>query len=94
VYCGAPSCNEFLHPSTHITDPDTKLTYAICEDGACSKATCTGCKMLLAEGVQNHDCKKDEEEEKFRQTAKEKGYQQCTVCGATVELMEACNHIR
>lgn len=50
--------------------------------------------MMLDQGVQNHFCKKNEEEEKFRQTAKEKGYQQCTVCGATVELMEACNHIR
>jgi DNA-directed RNA polymerase subunit RPC12/RpoP len=50
--------------------------------------------MMLDQSVQNHVCKKNEEEVKFRQTAKEKGYQQCTTCGATVELMEACNHIR
>tara|TARA_R110002003_G_scaffold9_36_gene702 strand:+ start:31838 stop:32038 length:201 start_codon:yes stop_codon:yes gene_type:complete len=65
----------------------------MCEDEACSKLTCVGCKMLLENGTQNHVCKKNEEEEKFKQIATEKGYQECNVCGATVELAEACNHI-
>lgn len=93
VYCANPPCAKFLQPTAHIKDSDTNVTYAMCEDEACSKLTCVGCKMLLENGTQNHVCKKNEEEEKFKQIATEKGYQECNVCGATVELAEACNHI-
>jgi transcription initiation factor IIE alpha subunit len=49
--------------------------------------------MLLDQIVENHVCQQDENEKKFKQTATEKGYQECSVCGAVVELAEACNHI-
>jgi hypothetical protein len=93
VYCGNPRCGKFLQPSAHVTDRATEITYAICEDDTCGKLTCIGCKNVLDEGTQNHICKKNENEEKFLQVAKENGYQECRTCGATVELAEACNHI-
>jgi hypothetical protein len=93
VYCANPPCAVFLHPSSHVTDGETKITYAICEGEDCGKLTCVGCKTLLEHGTQNHVCAKSEDEEKFKQTVNEKGYMVCNVCGATVELAEACNHI-
>ena len=30
----------------------------------------------------------------FKDTAKKEGYQECYACGSTVELAEACNHMR
>lgn len=93
VYCANPPCANFLHPTAHITDPETNITYAVCENEECNKLTCTGCRTLIEQGTQDHVCKKDEDEEKFKQTATEKGYQECSICGATVELTEACNHI-
>jgi hypothetical protein len=93
VYCGNPSCTEFLQPSSHVTDPLTSISYATCSSGSCGKMTCTGCRALLLNGTEGHICQKDENEAKFRQTATEKGYQQCEMCGATVELTEACNHM-
>lgn len=76
-----------------MTDEATKITYAICEDPACGKMTCTGCRVLLHDGTKDHVCTKSDEEEKFKKIAQENGYQECTVCGATVELIEACNHV-
>ncbi|KAG9185256.1 hypothetical protein G6011_07800 [Alternaria panax] len=93
VYCANPPCGKFLYPGSHVEDSETKITYAICETEECGKLTCVKCKALLEEGTQNHQCKQTEDEKKFKQTAKEKGYQECFVCGATVELAEACNHI-
>jgi hypothetical protein len=93
VYCGNPTCAKFLHPTAHITDAESTITYAICEEEKCAKLTCTSCKTLIEHGTQNHTCAKDENEEKFKQIVTEKGYQECSVCGATVELAEACNHI-
>lgn len=55
--------------------------------------TCVGCKTLLEHGTCDHACTKSEDEKKFKETATEKGYMDCGVCGATVELAEACNHI-
>ncbi|CAN9397112.1 unnamed protein product [Alternaria alternata] len=93
VYCANPACGKFLHPESHVEDQETKITYAICDSEECGKLTCAKCKALLVDGTQNHECKQTEDEKKFRQTANEKGYQECFVCGATVELAEACNHI-
>jgi len=93
VYCGNPACAKFLHPSTHVTDPATKITYSICEDDACGKLTCIGCRNILVDGTKNHVCKKNENEEKFQKLATENGYQNCSQCSAVVELMEACNHV-
>lgn len=93
VYCANTSCGQFLHPSTHTADLETNVKYAVCGDSACRKSTCTECKHLMSDGSQNHMCKKDEAEEEFRKSIKQHGYQQCQVCGATVELAEACNHV-
>lgn len=93
TYCANGSCAKFLHPSTHVTDEATKITHAMCEDPHCGTLTCTGCRVLLHDGIQNHVCTKSDEEEKFKKIAQENGYQECTTCGATVELIEACNHI-
>jgi hypothetical protein len=94
VYCGNSSCAKLLHPSLHVINPETKIAYAICEDETCGISTCTSCKMLLKQGAQSHICRKDENDEKFKQAAMENGYQVCNVCGVTVELSEACNHIK
>ncbi|CAA9960022.1 RING finger domain containing protein [Pyrenophora teres f. maculata] len=93
VYCGHPPCATFLHPTSHLEDADTRTAYAICEAEGCGKFTCTKCRALIQDGIENHECKKDEEQENFKQAAAEKGYQECTGCGAIVELIEACNHI-
>ncbi|KAF3047992.1 hypothetical protein E8E12_005103 [Didymella heteroderae] len=92
VYCANPSCSKFLSPATHVKDPATDLSYAICLDDACGKLTCTTCKALL-DGVKNHACEQNEDYKKFKQTAAEKGFQECPTCASTVELKEACNHI-
>lgn len=93
VYCANPPCSKFLHPTLHVQDPDTEITYAICESEECNRLTCITCKTLLDHGTQNHFCRQDEDDRKFKATAKEKGYQECFVCGTTVELAEACNHM-
>jgi hypothetical protein len=93
VYCANPKCAKFLNPQSHVTDPDSCVTYAICESENCRKLTCCSCKTVLDQGTASHTCKVNEEEVKFKQTVTEKGYQECVVCGATVELAEACNHI-
>lgn len=59
---------------------------------ACGKLTCTTCKALL-NGVEGHTCEQNEDYKKFKQTATEKGFQDCPTCASTVELAEACNHI-
>lgn len=93
MYCADASCAQFLSPANHITDSGTKITYAICEADGCCKITCVSCKLLLDNGLQAHKCEITEIEKKFKQTVEEKGYQECFVCGRTVELAEACNHI-
>ncbi|KAF1941973.1 hypothetical protein EJ02DRAFT_346572 [Clathrospora elynae] len=93
VYCANPPCVKFLHPTSHVEDPETKITYAICEGEDCGQLTCVKCKKVLDQGTQNHTCEQNEEDKEFKKTAGEKGYQECFVCGATVELAEACNHI-
>ncbi|KAH7361234.1 hypothetical protein BKA66DRAFT_444801 [Pyrenochaeta sp. MPI-SDFR-AT-0127] len=93
IYCANRPCARFLHPTSHVEDPNTKITYAICESDDCGKVTCVKCKTLLDHGTKNHTCQQTEDDAKFKLTATKKGYQECFVCGATVELAEACNHI-
>ncbi|KAH6870304.1 hypothetical protein BKA58DRAFT_457741 [Alternaria rosae] len=93
TYCANPSCARFLPPGTHVEDPESKIIYAICEAEECGKLTCVKCQTALDQGARNHKCEQSEDDKKFKQTANEKGYQECFVCGATVELAEACNHI-
>ncbi|KAF3008822.1 hypothetical protein E8E13_010704 [Curvularia kusanoi] len=92
IYCANPTCSKFLDPATHVEDESRKLTYAVCQDGECAKATCTKCKALM-ENFRSHACEQNEDLKQFRQTAVEKGYQECPRCASTVELAEACNHI-
>ena len=93
VYCAHPPCAKFLHPASHIQDPDTKSSYAVCGVTDCGNLTCIDCKTLIHNGIQNHECKIDENEVKFRQMVTQEGYQECTGCGAIIELTDACNHI-
>lgn len=76
-----------------MEDPSTNISYAICQDDECGKLTCTSCKTLL-DGIEGHACEQNEDYKKFRKTATEKGFQECPECGTTVELAEACNHIK
>ncbi|KAF1925423.1 uncharacterized protein M421DRAFT_70024 [Didymella exigua CBS 183.55] len=92
VYCANPPCSKFLSPATHVKDPIADVSYAICVDDGCGKFTCTTCKALL-DGVEGHICEQNEDEKKFRQTATERGFQECPTCASTIELAEACNHI-
>lgn len=93
VYCANPICSKFCHPSTHIKDNAVDVEYAICEGDDCRQLTCCTCKSLITDGIYNHACHQAEDEQKFKAVTKEKGYQECNECGATVELAEACNHI-
>ncbi|KAJ8114367.1 hypothetical protein OPT61_g3742 [Boeremia exigua] len=92
VYCANPTCSMFLSPALHDTDRSSKITYAVCQDEACGKLTCTTCKTLI-DAVESHTCDADDDYKKFKQTATEKGFQECPNCASTVELAEACNHI-
>ncbi|UPX16119.1 uncharacterized protein EKO05_0006540 [Ascochyta rabiei] len=92
VYCASPTCSKFLSPSVHVKDASASITYAVCQEHACGKLTCTSCKKLL-DSVEGHACEQDEDYKKFKQTATEKGFQECPTCASTVELAEACNHI-
>jgi len=94
IYCANPSCARFLRPDSHITDSKHQVTYAICEDEACGKVSCVTCKTVLANGVAGHVCEVSEADKQFKDTAKKEGYQECYACGSTVELAEACNHMR
>lgn len=93
VYCADPHCARFLHPSTYVEDKDNDITYAVCEAESCGKITCVRCKALLQHEKHAHECGPNEEDRKFKQMATEKGYKACPVCGVTVELAEACNHV-
>lgn len=95
VYCAKSSCGTFLHPSVHVKDEKAAVTYAVCEGEGCGEMTCVSCKTVIEQGTNlwNHVCEADEEERKFKQMAKEEGFQECFSCGRMVELTEACNHI-
>lgn len=54
---------------------------------------CQNCAAALLAAVIEHTCEVREEDRKFKLTAKEKGFQECSCCGKTIELAEACNHI-
>lgn len=94
IYCANPSCATFLRPDTHIVNAENQVTYAICESEDCGKKTCVTCKKVLHDGATGHFCEIAEEDKQFKDTVKKEGYQECYACGSTVELTEACNHIR
>lgn len=93
VYCASPTCSKFLAPSTHVKNASTNVAWAKCQNDLCGMLTCTSCKTLI-EDIAAHTCERDEDYKKFKQTATEKGFQECPTCASTVELAEACNHIR
>jgi hypothetical protein len=93
VYCSNQRCLKFLPESLQVIDADTRVTYATCDVEDCRTRTCISCKKPVGQRVQNHTCEESEEDKMFRQTAMEKGYKECFLCGVVVELMEACNHI-
>lgn len=77
----------------HIKDVDSNLVYAVCEAVDCGMVTCVPCKTLIRSGLRHHECKGQEVERVFQETAKKEGYKECFACGRTIELAEACNHI-
>ncbi|KAF2730501.1 hypothetical protein EJ04DRAFT_407450, partial [Polyplosphaeria fusca] len=87
VYCATPACGAFLNPATFIT-----ITFAVCID--CKAMTCASCKQRITAGLQSHQCEVSEEDKQFAIVARENRYQNCYNCGLTIELAEACNHIR
>ncbi|OAG05293.1 uncharacterized protein CC84DRAFT_834351 [Paraphaeosphaeria sporulosa] len=93
VYCANTACSKFLHPNGHIHDADSNMTYAVCDSDDCFQATCCSCKMLLADGTESHVCEINDEDQLFKETVAKRGFKECFVCGATIELAEACNHI-
>ncbi|KAJ5065708.1 hypothetical protein J3E72DRAFT_182704 [Bipolaris maydis] len=94
LYCANPPCSRFLHPSSNAQDALSSTTYGICKVEECGSWTCVHCKTLLDKNNLTHTCISNDTDEAFKQIVLEKGYQRCFACGATVELAEACNHIR
>jgi hypothetical protein len=92
VYCANSACEKFLHPSGHIKDTDTNITYAVCDSDDCFQATCCSCKTLLPDGIDSHTCKGKDSDQMFKEIANKNGYKECFVCGATVELAEGKFH--
>jgi hypothetical protein len=93
VYCANVTCGTFLNPAGHVTDSQANITFAICESDNCGKVTCVTCKALVEDGIEDHICEVQEDERRFKEAVHEQGYKECFVCGRTVELTEACNHI-
>ena len=86
VYCAGEACGKFVHPSGHIEDKESNVTYAICD--YCFQGTCCACKTLLIDDIQDHVCRAQESNEEFKEFADKEGYKDCFACGATVELAE------
>lgn len=88
IYCGNLSCASFIHPNSYQSGPPIT---APCN--SCASLTCVSCKMLIDSDVAAHECIVPEADMKFELVVREKNYQRCFNCGATIELSEACNHI-
>lgn len=88
IYCGNPSCASFIHPDNYQSG--SPIT-ASCD--SCASLTCVSCKALVDSNAAAHECIVLEADVKFELVVREKNYQRCFNCGATIELSDACNHI-
>ncbi len=88
IYCPAKNCGEWIKPAYIHTDPLSNRKYGKCN--RCRTKVCTTCN---GKWHSSRDCPKDEATQRFAEIAKEKGWQRCYNCSATVELKEGCNHM-
>ncbi|KAK8192690.1 hypothetical protein M8818_007862 [Zalaria obscura] len=86
IYCPTRGCGEWISPNHIRSDQGRKY-------GKCSKCRTKVCALCNGKWHTRRECPKDEETKKFAEIAKEKGWQKCFNCKATVELKEGCNHM-
>lgn len=86
LYCPAKGCGEWIKPSNMKTDQGRKY-------GRCTRCKTKVCALCNGRFHSQRECPKDEEMNKFIETAKEKGWQRCYSCKAMIELKEGCNHM-
>lgn len=86
LYCPTKGCGEWIKPSKIQTDQGRKY-------GRCTKCKTKVCALCKCKFHSRRECPKDEETNKFIETAKEKGWQRCYNCKAMIELKEGCNHM-
>ncbi|RDW86460.1 BRcat and Rcat domain-containing protein [Aspergillus mulundensis] len=81
VYCCAPTCSEFIHPSLIKDD------IATCSE--CRSRTCIHCKGQAHSG----ECPPDYALKQLLLLAEKNGWQRCYFCNRVVELEDGCAHI-
>lgn len=92
VYCPGKGCGEWIKPS-HIFLDTTGGPNGGRKYGKCSRCKTKVCCTCNCKWHSSKECPKDEDTQNFAAMAKEKGWQRCFNCQATVELKEGCNHM-
>ena len=92
IYCPARRCGEWIKPSQMHVDTSNGPTYGR-KYGVCKKCKTRVCCLCNNKWHSSRDCPKDAATREFIKLAKEKGWQKCYNCKATVELKEGCNHM-
>ena len=87
IYCPARRCGTWIKPSETKTDSKGR------KYGKCSRCKLKVCCTCNGKWHVSKSCPKDPETQEFIKFAKEKGWQRCYNCSATVELKEGCNHM-
>ena len=89
IYCPSRGCGAWIPPKDIRTDP---------RHPGRKYGKCVRCKTRICASCNNkwhamRECPNDEATRHFVEMAKEKGWQRCFNCKATVELKEGCNHM-
>ncbi|KAL7269454.1 hypothetical protein RUND412_007888 [Rhizina undulata] len=82
LYCPTTDCGEWIHPRDIVDDI-----------GRCGRCRAKVCALCNGKAHPNGECPKDEELQKFIETAKKNKFQRCYSCRAMVELEKGCNHM-
>ena len=88
LYCPVRGCGRWIKSSNITTSSTSGRRSARCSK--CKTKVCATCNNKYH---RSSTCPRDEETQRFIDTAKEKGWQRCHSCKAMVELKEGCNHM-
>ena len=92
IYCPSKGCGEWIKPSHIFPDTSTKPLGSR-QFGRCKRCKTKVCCLCNFKWHASKECPNDEATQNFAAMAKEKGWQRCFNCQATVELKEGCNHM-
>ena len=92
IYCPSKGCGEWIKPSYMQVDTSRGATHGR-KYGVCKRCKTKVCCLCNNKWHTSRECPKDAATRDFIKLAKEKGWQKCYNCRATVELKEGCNHM-